>query len=306
LIFQIILLFVQQIFLPGYFIYSLWRGKERSRFQWLLKVAYSGLYIFYIFLAGRWDWVSYYLRFVFPVLYFIAVYISYRRTRSLSLIVKEKGKGDWWQIGEAAFVILLILYFFSQMLPGFFYSPTAVQLAFPLENGRYYVGQGGNSLFLNQHNENTAQKFALDILELNPIGLRATGIYPSDVSKYEIYGETIHSPCDGEVIDTVNDLPDNIPPERDPDHLAGNHIVIACKGVKVLLAHLQNDSLLVEEGMHVTRNQPLGLVGNSGNTTEPHLHIHAVENDSQGVLEGEGIPIQFEGQFLVRNMVYIE
>lgn len=303
--FQIILLFVQLLFLPVFFIYSLWRGSERSRFQWLLKLTYSGLYILYLFLAGPWDWVSYYLRYIFPVLYLIAIVFSYRRVKSLPFFT-DRNRGDWWRIGEATFVILLILYFFSQMLPGFSYSPKAVQLAFPLEDGWYYIGQGGNSQFLNQHNENRAQKFAMDILELNPAGLRAEGIYPSDVNRYEIYGETVHSPCDGEVVAAVDNLPGNAPPERDSEHLAGNHVVIACKGVKVLLAHMQKNSLLAEEGSHVDRNQPLGLVGNSGNTTEPHLHIHAVTGDSPGVLEGEGVPILFEGKFPVRNTVLEE
>lgn len=304
--FQIILLLVQHIFLPGYFIYSLWQGKERSRFQWLLKVAYSGLYILLIFLIGRWDWVSYYLRFIIPALYLVAVYVSYHRTKALSFLVKEKEQRDWFRIGEAGFVILLLGYFFILTVPGYFHTPEAVRLTFPLEDGWYYAGQAGNSPRINQHNDNRAQKFAMDILELNTAGLRAERIYPTQLDKFFIFGETIHSPCDGEVIAAVDGLPDNIPPERDQEHLAGNHIVLACRGVRVLLAHMKKGSLTVETGMEVHTGQRLGSVGNSGNTTEPHLHIHAVEGDSQGVMVGVGVPIHFEGKFPVRNMVFLK
>lgn len=304
--FQIILMLIQHIFLPVYFIYSLWYGKESSRFQWLLKVAYSGLYILYLFIAGRWDWVSYFLRFIFPALYLVAVYVSYQRTKALSFFVEKKEKGDWFRIGEAGFVILLMIYFIALAVPGFFHARGAVKLSFPLDDGWYIIGQGGNSTRLNYHNENRAQKFALDILELNAIGLRAEGLYPTELDHYAIYGETIYSPCDGEVTSAVDGLPDNIPPERDKEHLAGNYVVIACSNVKILLAHMKNGSLMVEEGMTVTIGQPLGRVGNSGNTTEPHLHIHAVESGPQGVLEGKGVPVQMESRFPVRNMVFVE
>jgi len=43
----------------------------------------------------------------------------------------------------------------------------------------------------------------------------------------------------------------------------------------------------------------MGLVGNSGNTTEPHLHIHAVDPDT-----GAGVPITLDGRYPVRNRLY--
>lgn len=43
----------------------------------------------------------------------------------------------------------------------------------------------------------------------------------------------------------------------------------------------------------------IGLVGNSGSTTEPHLHIHAVDPGTHA-----GVPITFEGRFPVRNSVF--
>jgi murein DD-endopeptidase MepM/ murein hydrolase activator NlpD len=57
---------------------------------------------------------------------------------------------------------------------------------------------------------------------------------------------------------------------------------------------MQQGSVAVAEGDVVREGQLLGTVGNSGNTSEPHLHIHAEK-------DGEGVPIRFGGRFLVRN-----
>jgi hypothetical protein len=298
---QILLLFVTQLILPVYFIYSLWNGREHSRFQWLLKVVYSGAFLIYIFLAGRWDWLSYYLRYLFPLLFVAATIVSYRRVKALPLFAYT-GSARWWNNGGALLSLLVFLGILAWVIRGFVYADEPARLAFPLQDGWYYVAQGGNSTSLNYHNSSNAQQYALDMAELNAIGSRARGIYPSALERYVIFGATVHSPCDGTIVEAVDSLPDLIPPATDREHPAGNHIVIRCEGVNVLLAHLQNGSVMVEEGSTVDTGQRLGRVGNSGNTSEPHLHIHAVRAGSGDALEA--VPILFEGRFAVRNTTF--
>ncbi|WP_212786609.1 M23 family metallopeptidase [Ferrigenium kumadai] len=56
---------------------------------------------------------------------------------------------------------------------------------------------------------------------------------------------------------------------------AGNYIMIRAKeGYIVFLAHLKNQSIRVAEGALVRRGEIVGMVGNSGNSTMPHLHIN--------------------------------
>jgi hypothetical protein len=82
-------------------------------------------------------------------------------------------------------------------------------------------------------------------------------------------------------------------------------LVIACHGVEVVLAHLRSGSVAVAEGERVTVGDVLGRVGNSGNTTQPHLHIHAERGGLPGeILDGQGVPITFGGRFLVRNALF--
>lgn len=102
-------------------------------------------------------------------------------------------------------------------------------------------------------------------------------------------------------------LPDENAPHPDPENPAGNHVVVRCaqQGVDVLLAHVMNGSVAVKPGQSVEVGQFLGRVGNSGNSSEPHLHIHAVKTGSGSVLDGEGVPIRFDGRFLVRNSLVL-
>jgi hypothetical protein len=104
----------------------------------------------------------------------------------------------------------------------------------------------------------------------------------------------------------VDHYPDLQPPQRDEEHLAGNHVIVECKGVNVLLAHLMEGSIKVGEEDEVVEGQIIGQVGNSGNTSQPHLHIHAERgrDEDKQILEGNGVPITFGGRYLVRNSLF--
>ena len=87
-----------------------------------------------------------------------------------------------------------------------------------------------------------------------------------------------------------------VPLSMDKKRPLGNYVAINHEGTIVYLAHMMKGSLLVKKGDLVKVGQPIGKVGNSGNTSEPHLHMHAQK-------ESQGVPITFNGKFLVRNTV---
>jgi murein DD-endopeptidase MepM/ murein hydrolase activator NlpD len=126
--------------------------------------------------------------------------------------------------------------------------------------------------------------------------MSAVGILSADLSKHAIFGDSLVSPCDGEVVDAADGLADLIPPSTDRKNTKGNYVVLRCGSldVDVLLAHMQKDSVQCRVGETVGRGQRIGRVGNSGNTSQPHLHLQATRN-------GEGVPMTFGGRFLVRN-----
>ncbi|MGB3306700.1 MAG: M23 family metallopeptidase [Thermomicrobiales bacterium] len=77
-------------------------------------------------------------------------------------------------------------------------------------------------------------------------------------------------------------------------HPAGNHVVLqTADGEFVFLAHMQKGSVRVSEGDTVRSGDLLGLVGNSGNTSKPHLHIHVQDTADFHATNAVGLPLAF-------------
>ena len=84
--------------------------------------------------------------------------------------------------------------------------------------------------------------------------------------------------------------------------MAGNHVILDCGGVHVVLGHFQQGSVRVGVGDEVQRGTWLACVGNSGMSSEPHLHVHAQLPGTAGApMAGDPLPMRFEGRFLVRG-----
>lgn len=172
---------------------------------------------------------------------------------------------------------------------------TKADLRLPFE-GEWTVVWGGRTPAENYHVVNAAQRFAYDLLVAEDgSSRRGESDGPED---YFCWGRKILAPAAGTVTEAVDGLPDQAPGELpeglERSEIAGNHVVIDHgDGEHSLLAHLQQGSVAVKAGQQVERGQLLGLCGNSGNTTEPHLHYHLQTAPTFG--EGVGLPAQFQG-----------
>lgn len=167
-------------------------------------------------------------------------------------------------------------------------------LVFPLQGGSWYVGQGGGRS-LNHHFAVPEQRGALDVVQAGPGGTRGRhrarpqGTHGKN-ERYLIYGQPVHAPCDGTVVSAADHIDDQEPGAVRYQPLYGNHVWIDTGAEIVKLAHLRPGTVTVAKGDTVRAGQVLGEVGNSGNSSEPHLHIHA-ERDGVGLdLEFEGVP----------------
>lgn len=190
-----------------------------------------------------------------------------------------------------------------------------VALAFPLAGGRYLVVNGGADELVNAHLASTRPElaermrpwrgnaYAVDLVAIDALGMRASGIAPEDPAAYRIFGTPVLAPCAGEVLLAVDGLPDMRPPEQDRDHMAGNHVLLDCgERVHVLLGHLRSGSVRVRAGDCVEQGAPIGEVGNSGATNEPHLHVHAQRpGPPDAPLGGDPLPMLVDGSWLVRG-----
>lgn len=275
------------LFVPIFCVHNVWAGPPGVAKEWLEILLMSGVVAFLFVVGGSWSWVGYPLRPLFPIALAVAAYHS----------------AGWAGFGLSAAILALLAGGSLLVIRAIAPKKEAVLLSFPLGDGLYYVVQGGQFGAFNHHRAKP-QRFALDIVQLNRCFTRCRGIYPPDAHCYSIYGAEVYSPCDGAVVCAVNNLPDFAPPVRDSRNPGGNHVIIQHKeaGICLKLSHLLSGSVVVKEGDSVRAGQLLGRVGNSGNTTEPHLHIHA---QREGLVDSpqsaEGVPMLFEGRFLLRN-----
>lgn len=136
----------------------------------------------------------------------------------------------------------------------------------------WFVFWGGVTNQQNYHMDNENQQYAYDILMV-----RDSSSFKKDGKKnsdYYVFGKKIIAPCDAEVVKVITGVKDNVPGELNPKQLTGNTIVLKTdKDEYLLFAHLKEGSIKVDEGETVKQGQVMARCGNSGNSTEPHLHL---------------------------------
>ncbi|MCB9515705.1 MAG: peptidoglycan DD-metalloendopeptidase family protein [Candidatus Latescibacteria bacterium] len=156
--------------------------------------------------------------------------------------------------------------------------------------GEWFVAWGGRTLEENYHASTRDQRFALDLLVMDGDATHVDdGAHNSD---YFAYGRPVLAPAAGTVVAAVDSVPENAPGQMDGASPLGNHVVIDHgNGEFSFLAHLQPRSLRVAPGDRVEPGDTLGLCGNSGHSSEPHLHYHLQNSPRFG--DGDGLPAPF-------------
>lgn len=178
-------------------------------------------------------------------------------------------------------------------------DPRSVALKLPVA-GAWSVYQGRNG----KHTHIGAWQYAIDLFQLDQSGQSFSNL-GRDLADYHCFKQAVLSPAYGTVAGIRSDLPDNRPGEVDVANNWGNFVLLRLdNGMYCLMAHLQQDSVVVAVGARVAPGQLLANCGNSGRSPQPHLHIQVQEGpalDSRtvpfhfvGVLEGVGSTTQFQ------------
>lgn len=294
----ILILMTTQVLLPAFFLLWLFLPRPADRLGWTMRVLYGASYFAFISVIGRWDFLSSALAILLPVVFVACAALSYPRVRNRTWNTSSSALRAHGFTGAMTVFFLALT---ARALSGYGYQDSAVELAFPFGTGTYYVGQGGSATSINYHHSDQSQRFALDIVALNAFGARANGLMPKDLADYAIYGREVKSPCTGVAIATHGGIDDNPISETNTGEPAGNYVILACGTARILLAHLKKGSISVAGGSIVNEGETLGRVGNSGNSSEPHLHMHAYLGGTLDYSDGLGVPMTFDGRFLVRG-----
>lgn len=154
------------------------------------------------------------------------------------------------------------------------------------------VAWGGDSIRTNYHAMAPDQRWAYDLL------VEPAGHGSENLEDYGCYGTPVVAPVTARVHYARDGAPDEVPGKVSMNlkNPIGNTVILELKtGTYLVIAHLKPDSVLVETGDHVTEGEQIGECGNSGNTSEPHIHIHHQRQDpsDRPVNFSEGLPLYF-------------
>lgn len=136
-----------------------------------------------------------------------------------------------------------------------------------------------------------SQRFANDWIKLDENNKTSNGDR-RQCKSYPCYEQKIISVADGEVVDVVDQFEDQVPDKPGRIKIAdagGNYAIVKIGESKyAFYAHMKKGSIKVKIGDTLTRGQEIGLVGNAGNSSGPHLHFHVCDNASP--LFANGVP----------------
>lgn len=169
------------------------------------------------------------------------------------------------------------------------YTETTFELPFEEE---WLVFWGGTNSLINYHYEYDNQRYAYDFIQM-----KDHQSFVGDPTKNEDYlafGQKYLAPADGTIVAVENDIADNEPVgQMNEEQPLGNHVIIDHGNDEYsYLAHFKEGTIEVAEGDKVKSGDTLGQVGNSGNSSEPHIHFHVA--DAIDLEESNSIRIQLE------------
>jgi len=180
-------------------------------------------------------------------------------------------------------------------IPGAEHYNGSVKYSLPF-HGTWTVVNGGVEKATSHSWGILTQRYAYDFLILDEEGHSFHGSR-TNPQNYYCYGKEILAPADGEVVEVKDKYPDSVilgngRANCDAKDIRGNYILIRHADKEYgLLAHLKHGSIRVKPGDIVKRGQHIADCGNSGNTSEPHLHFHV--QDGRSFYTSVGLPIQF-------------
>jgi hypothetical protein len=194
-----------------------------------------------------------------------------------------------------------------------------LKLEFPFKNGKYLITDGGDGYLSalmnyhykssthNQHGTQDSMRYAADIVKMGPYSRTVSRLIAfSKNPDYIIYHEIAISPIDGIVVKVQDGVINNeqFPGKGNLPYNLGNYIVVKNGDYYVIMGHMEKGSIIIKEGDYIHIGDQIGLIGNSGLTPRPHLHLQVSKCQDGNYWSAEGVPVLFNQRFYpVKNRI---
>jgi hypothetical protein len=280
----------------------IWKAKVPA-LVWILKLIW--LITMLLFLLNIPTWflsVASFKPLVQPLLYntFLIVLISIAIMEIILSFTVTKSLAEQF-IKRMVFLLMAIFCLFSfgfaaLIFKGTFDYPSVAEcniIEMPVK-GKWLALHAGEKPWVNYHGNYPPQKFSVDMVKVDDKGnfFNEMGEKNAD---FLCFNDTVFSPVNGTVIKIVNTFPNQeIVNGPDTFNTAGNYITIQMSENKFLfLSHLSPNNIKVKEGDTIRLGEHLASLGNSGNSTFPHLHIRIQNKPAYNDTTALGLPFRF-------------
>ncbi|MPW24184.1 peptidoglycan DD-metalloendopeptidase family protein [Alkalibaculum sp. M08DMB] len=184
---------------------------------------------------------------------------------------------------------------FGNEVPSVFNYKSEIEYTLPFE-GQWVVVNGCYTKEFSHSWDIPTQRYAYDFIILDEEGKSYRNEF-NQCESYYCYDKNILAPADGIVVEILNVAKDSLIFKKGKffsksPHIAGNYIVIKHSEKEYsTFAHLKKDSITVKVGDSISRGDIIAKCGNTGNSTEPHLHFQL--QTGQSFYNSAGLPIKF-------------
>lgn len=184
---------------------------------------------------------------------------------------------------------------FGNEVPSISNYKSEIEYILPFE-GKWFVLNGCYTKEFSHSWDIPTQRYAYDFIILDEEGKS----YHNEFNKcesYYCYEENVLAPANGIVVEISNEAKDSLILKNGKffsksPHIAGNYIVIKhSENEYSTLAHLKKDSIITKVGDSISKGDVIAKCGNTGNSTEPHLHFQLQTGKS--FYNSAGLPIRF-------------
>lgn len=189
--------------------------------------------------------------------------------------------------GRISGLLFKSLYYFKE-------NKSQLKYEFPFFD-EWFVYWGGDNELFNYHYPFESQRYAYDFIKIDKKFGLSYANFGNRCSDYYAFNSEVYAPLNGIVVDIESNIKDNKLGKTNKKHPLGNYVMIKHNEDEYsMIGHLKKNSIEVNIGDEISKNHVIGRCGNSGNSSEPHIHFQISNKPNLNL--GQSLKINFENR----------